>query len=173
VAVTREWLLAWAGRYPVSYDTRHGIAAIAGRTPTFTDVRRAVRWKSARSIGYFDRNRRANVSSIVASALATPDADHALQLVSQLRGVRERVGSAILAVFDPDRYTVMDRRAYATLVATGELPDLAGHTWAETWRPYLATCHAIARRECLDLRAVDRALYAANGRTSLPTPNAG
>lgn len=85
-----------------------------------------------------------------------------------LHGAKERVASAILAAFRPDRYTVMDRRAYSTLVACGELPDMRGSSWLKTWDPYLMSCRRIAKRTGLDLRTVGRALFRANGRTELP-----
>jgi len=168
MTVDRRWLLAWARRYDAGYDEKHGVAALARTMPTYDNVRRIVRWKSARSLGYFDRNSHDSVAPVVSDALAQHDPCDALQRLTELAGVRERVASAILAVYDPRRYTVMDRRAYATLVANGELQDLSGWTWAQTWRPYLNVCSAIARRERLSKRTVDRALYAANGRTDLP-----
>lgn len=80
------------------------------------------------------------------------------------------MGSAILAAYRPFQYTVMDRRAYSTLVTCNELQDLRGASWLQTWAPYLTACRRIAQRTGYGLRTVDRAVFQANGSDGLPSP---
>lgn len=164
--IGKRWIAAWAAGYPIDDDA--GVEALAEKNPKYADMRLVVRWKSARSSGYFDRNSRAEVETKVKSALSDHDDISALRTLMSLHGVKERVGSAILTAYRPDHYTVMDRRAYSTLVACQELPDMRGRTWLQTWQPYLQACRRLAKRTGLDLRTVDRALFRANGRAELP-----
>ncbi len=165
--IDEVWIEEWANEYPLEEDAE--VTALAGRKPTLEGVRTIVRWKSARSLGYFARNNDANLLTVtVVAALDDADDTSALRTLTRLHGVKERVGSAILAVYRPHRYTVMDQRAYKTLVALKELPDLRGTSWLGTWAPYLNACRRIEQRSGCGLRTIDRALFTANGRTELP-----
>jgi hypothetical protein len=75
--------------------------------------------------------------------------------------VKERMASAILAAFRPDRYTVMDWRAWETLRSLGHLSENAPRSWRKRWVPYLETCRTLAARFDVDLRTLDRALWEA------------
>jgi hypothetical protein len=165
--ITKPWLKAWAATYPAESDEQ--FERLAGKlAPTYEDVRAVIRWKSKRSLGYFARNHREAVESVVQRALASSDDLEALQLLTGLHGVKERVASAILAAFRPDRFTVMDTRAWRSLVRHGFLTDLEGESWRARWVPYLSTCREISARNELHLRAVDRALFRAAGTSGLP-----
>jgi hypothetical protein len=165
--ITPEWLEAWAATYPVDADAV--VLGLADKArPTYADVEAIVRWKSTRSIGYFGRNRRSDVLASVRGAIDVDDELDALRRLVALHGVRERVGSAILAVLRPSRYTVMDVRAWTTLIRFGYLDEHATEPWLASWVPYLDVCRGIASESALDLRTVDRALWAANGSLDPP-----
>jgi hypothetical protein len=169
MAITKRWVQRWSALYPTGYDTP--IESLAGkRRPTYLDVEAVLRWKSARSLGYFMRNDPAEVVTAVREALATKDAAAALDRLTSLKGVGERVGSAILAAFRPDLYTVMDQRAWKSLTAHGLLTELTGRSWRQSWMPYLAECRRLVARLNVDsLRTLDRALYKAQGDVSIPS----
>ena len=91
-----------------------------------------------------------------------------------LRGVRTRMASTILTVYDPKRYIVMDVRALASLTRHG-LEDLSPPLRADAWlalnepatyEGYLLACRNLnADLGINDLRALDRCLWALAGRT--------
>ena len=161
--LTRAWILAQAEKYPAEVDD--GIADLAGKARAkYDEVLRVVRWKAARSSGYFLRNEPAVVEARVREALAAADPMKALDILVQLQGVKERMASAILAAFRPDRYTVMDWRAWETLVSLGLVSDAVGRNWRKRWVPYLEACRALAERFDVDLRTLDRALWEAGAK---------
>ncbi len=164
--ITRRWVDAWSARYPSQDEP---IADLEGkRRPSFDDVTKAVRWKSARSTGYFARNDRTEVEAAVRRALAEKDPEVAMAVLLPLQGVQARMASAILTAFDRDRYTVMDVLAWRTLRAFGRLAEAESLSWRAAWPLYLAECERIAKGVGVDLRTLDRALWAADGETNLP-----
>ena len=92
----------------------------------------------------------------------------ALARVESLSGVKARTGSALLAIFRPERYTVMDWRARQTLEAFGYLQDLRRASWTNVWPGYMSLCRDIASRTGVSLRDLDRALWSAQGSTHRP-----
>ena len=80
------------------------------------------------------------------------------------------MGSAILAATQPDRFTVIDKRALKSLRAHGLHPVGDENATLADWTGYLATCRSIALQCGFTLRDVDRALYAANGSVGMPPP---
>lgn len=158
--LSREWIFRQAEKYPVEVDKE--IASLAGRArPKYDEVLRVVRWKAARSSGYFLRNDPAVVEALVLEALTADDPLEALDTLTVLHGVKERMASAILAAFRPDRYTVMDWRAWETLLALGHLSENEPRSWRKRWVPYLEACRTLAARFEVDLRTLDRALWEA------------
>jgi hypothetical protein len=166
--ITDAWIAAWAGEYDETYDDER-IGTIMGKVdPTYSDIEQVYRWKSARAIRYFEKNPKPLVTKRVRSALGEPDEAVALATLVELRGVKARVASAILAVFRPERYTVMDWRAWESLSRHGLLSDLQALDWQAAWPGYLAECRRIAETNRVTLRELDRALWAAQGEVGLP-----
>jgi hypothetical protein len=118
-------------------------------------------------VGRFLTNDPEHVVSAVRSALRANSDAAALARVESLNGVRARTGSALLAIFRPDRYTVMDWRARQTLEAFGYLQDLPA-SWTDAWPGYMSLCRDIASRTGVSLRDLDRALWGAQGDTRRP-----
>jgi hypothetical protein len=136
--------------------------------PTYRDIERVYRWKSSRSVGHFLTNDAEHVVSTVRSALRAKVDAVALARVETLNGVKARTGSALLAIFRPDRYTVMDWRARQTLEAFGYLEDLQRASWTNVWPGYMSLCRDIASRTGVSLRELDRALWSAQGSIHRP-----
>ncbi|HEY6568254.1 MAG TPA: hypothetical protein VI341_12125 [Actinomycetota bacterium] len=167
--ITHGWIAAWADQYDDAFDDDR-IGAIVGKVdPTYRDIEQVYRWKSARAIGHFQKNAKPLVTRRVRSALAEPDEAVALATLVELHGVKARMASAILAVFRPERYTVMDRRAWESLTRHGLLPDVQSLSWQAAWPTYLAECRRIAGTHRVTLRELDRALWAAQGEVGLPS----
>lgn len=166
--ISHQWILAWADEYDAEYDETRIGSIFDKERPTYKDIERAYRWKNARGIRYFESNLPAEVTKRVREALASRDEGTALAILMTLRGVQARVASAILAVFRPERYTVMDWRAWETLRAHGLLADLEDKSWQAAWPGYLAECRRIKDETGVKFRDLDRALWAAAGDTRMP-----
>jgi len=84
-----------------------------------------------------------------------------LQLLTDVRNIGLPIASAILTVCYPDRFTVLDSRAWQSAVAEGMpgLPDAFPET-APEYLQYCDACQAFAERVGLSLRDLDRALWA-------------
>jgi hypothetical protein len=165
--ISRRWIEAWAAEYG-DYDSPRVEDLFGKAKPTYEDIERVYRWKSSRSVGHFLTNDPDLVVSAVRSALRAKDDAAALARVETLNGVKARTGSALLAIFRPDRYTVMDWRARQTLEAFGHLEDLRRASWTDVWPGYMSLCRDIASRTAVSLRDLDRALWSARGSTDRP-----
>jgi hypothetical protein len=165
--ISRGWIEAWAAEYG-DYDSSRVEDLFGKAKPTYDDIERVYRWKSARSVGHFLTNDPERVVSAVRSALRAKDDAAALARVETLNGVKARTGSALLAIFRPERYTVMDWRARQTLEAFGHLRDLPEASWTDVWPGYMSLCRDIASRTGVSLRDLDRALWGAQGSIDRP-----
>ncbi len=137
-----------------------------------------VGWKSARQLPNAKGNERKILRCVTRFAFQirkeTPAV--AVHLLCYLKGVRVRMASAILAVVDPQRYTVMDRRAWATLQTLqkrGETrvslpitkPSSDTHLNSpDIFSQYLRCCRELAARHKVDLRTLDRCLWVSDGK---------
>jgi hypothetical protein len=109
-----------------------------------------VEWKSQRPKGLISRNKPLDVADALATlAHCKRDRTKVSSLIG-LRGVQVPMASAILTVFDPERYTIIDVRALQTLGI--RQPYLSVDHYLE----YLAFCRAGASE--VTLRDFDRAL---------------
>ncbi len=167
--ITRKWIEAWAGEYNSDYDEEWIVPILGKPRPSYKDIARVYRWKNTRGIRLFEANDPVHVTKRVRGALDMEDEATALATLMALRGVKARVGSAILAVFRPERYTVMDRWAWETLRQHGLLSDLEDRSWEAAWPGYLAECRLLKERNGVSFRDLDRALWAARGSTSMPS----
>ena len=165
--ISKGWIDAWATEYG-DYDSSRVDDLLGKAKPTYADIERVYRWKSSRSVGHFLANDAERVVSTVRSALRAKDDAAALARVETLNGVKARTGSALLAIFRPDRYTVMDWRARQTLEAFGYLEELRRASWTNVWPAYMSLCRDIASRTGVSLRDLDRALWSAQGSTHRP-----
>ena len=165
--ISKGWIEAWAAEYG-DYDSSRVEDLFGKARPTYEDIERVYRWKSARSVGHFLTNDSEHVVSTVRAALRAKDDAAALARVEGLSGVKARTGSALLAIFRPERYTVMDWRARQTLEAFGYLQDLRRASWTNVWPGYMSLCRDIASRTGVSLRDLDRALWGAQGSTDRP-----
>ena len=165
--ISKGWIEAWAAEYG-DYDSSRVEDLFGKARPNYDDIELVYRWKSARSVGHFLTNDPEHVVSTVRSALRAKDDAAALARVETLSGVKARTGSALLAIFRPDRYTVMDWRARQTLEAFGYLQDLRRASWTNVWPDYMSLCRDIASRTGVSLRDLDRALWSAQGSTHRP-----
>lgn len=166
-----RWLTRWLAKYPTSYDDE--IATLAG-SKAFDLQQLAViyRWKFRgnyvpRKIADLTQKcTDAQAFDWTARALACTDDLAALCTVSILPSIRAAGASAVLMAGDPNRFTVMDKRAIRSLAALG-LWDRETQGSAASyhyWLDYLDACRKVAKVAGWNLRDVDRALNRAKGR---------
>ncbi len=170
--LNRDIIESIAAEYDEEYDLR--VFAEAFRCPivnrgylNMAELIEIVRWKSPRSTTYAQRNTAKQVADLTREAFAAQDPCIAARKLDCLHGVGVRMASAILTVFDPCRYTVLDVRAWASLQMLGlrELglrPSMSLDS-AETYVAYLAACGRLAVEHRVDLRTLDRCLWVLNG----------
>ena len=127
----RDWLLDWANQYPVDEDDSVMIFARSGlQKLDADDLRVILRWKiqanhfatANRALENLERTDSRTIESSTAAAFAAEGDAEALQA---LRGLPQAktpssvaVASCLLMCLNPDRWTVMDRRAM-TLLSRG------------------------------------------------------
>ena len=74
------------------------------------------------------------------------------------------MGSAFLLFMNPDRFTVLDWKAWSVLHESGYLPDeMPDDPSVDDYLLYLGACWAIANEYDVSLRTLDMALWALGG----------
>ena len=175
LTINKSFVRKWAGLYTSTQSTaeRDAEAALFDRIGPAVRKRgyykedeflQVVRWKNARGKGYAARNDAEAIKEITRTALKAPERFQ-LDYLGLLHGVKVPVASALLTVWSPDRYTVVDRRAVEVLRAGGALP--AGTSLPSYW-DYLEVCVALAGRLDVSLRQLDRALWKYSQRELSP-----
>ena len=168
-------------------------SAIAGRGGAYTAAEffEVAYWKTWRPVWCYVRNSPGQIEALTRIALLTANdleppgratnqgyvaVCRALGEPDGLHGVGVPVASALLTLFDPNKFTVIDVRVIRTLWNAGELASYTEakrpqRWWEQHYGLYVEACHSV-RDRCralgaveIDLRTVDRALWAANGKT--------
>lgn len=166
-----QFVADWATRYPIDdlerelFGTVNGAANARGYL-TGDELSKIGRWKAVRSTGYLARNDDGFVREVttVAFARATPDSIRH-RVLRILDGVGNPMASAILTVWRPDQFTVLDFRAVGALrrlTALGLLGSPAPEGRSGTlpgYGAYLAAYQPIADRLGVSYRDLDRALW--------------
>ena len=102
-------------------------------------------------------------ADLIRTALTTSDDYQALATMANGVGGIYRFGaamsSAVLAACRPDRFTIADSRALATLRGLGRMPPGPPGFRLGDWLPYLSACRTLAGQCGLSLRQLDRALW--------------
>jgi hypothetical protein len=104
---------------------------------------------------------------LIRLALAAPDDYLALAIMAApgagIHGFGPAMGSVLLAVCRPDRFTVADSRALKALRTLSLMPAGPRSFRLSDWRIYLDTCRSMAVGCQASLRVVDRALRVGGG----------
>lgn len=134
-------------------------------TWTYDDVEWVVRWKSSRSIGYFKQNDPDEVTECIERTLDAESVTRKIEILTRLDGVAVRMASALLLFMEPDRFTVLDWRAWDVLHQTGylldEMPDNPG---VEEYLLFLGASWALANEYDVSLRTLDMVLWTLGGQ---------
>ena len=140
---------------------------------TLDELARIVEWKSRRMKSVVLWNVPETVEAVTRQAFACAEPWLAVWILSYLSAVNTRMASAILSVYDPGRYTVIDVRAWRALDQLGVLGRLgladyggiegAGLNSPETYAAYLDACARLAGEAGVSLRTLDRCLWIVGG----------
>jgi hypothetical protein len=163
-----DWIDCWSAEYRRDWDA--DLEELAGKDAfSGDDVERVYTWKYRRmwrqkKIAAMRDLAEERVVDLTRRAFSCPDELGALTILTVLPGAGAAGASAMLMARDPARYTVMDVRAIRSLTTLGLWSEQQG-TRASClfWPDYLVICRELASRADRPLRAVDRALWAANG----------
>ena len=135
------------------------------------------RWKSSRAIHHYRRNTAAAIRRTSRQVLRTRNERQRLELLIRLKGVSIPTASAILTLIDPERYGVIDIRAWRLLFQIGAVekkPGGVGFVFAD-WDRYLSILREHARALRVPVRRVELTLFEYHRRTqkgSLYNPRA-
>ncbi len=117
---------------------------------TKTQLEKLVRWKLPRQLGNIRKNEEGFIVETTRAAFKTTDVSGSIAYLSELKGIRVSIGSAILHLFHKDDYPIYDQHA---LRAVGEPQE------ESVWESYVQFCRKVAKDNKVDMRTLDRALY--------------
>ena len=100
-----------------------------------------------------DRNEDEEIADALRLAVDARTPRAAISVLCGLLGVRVPVASAVLTAIDPERYTVIDKRALHALGAA------SNDVTTELYLAHLGACRKLAGRYHVELRTLDRALW--------------
>jgi hypothetical protein len=168
-----------ASAYPVESDRGLFLTRprwVESGEASLADLGEVVGWKSPRTKQRFlqsHKNLSLDVPRLtrnVFALLAHEDLDCSDRCVTAAaRGlcaldyVNTRTASALLAVCRPERFTVMDWRAWAVLARYGLLDNEVNLNRPESYVSYLRVCRSLAHESGASLRNIDRCLWVLGG----------
>jgi hypothetical protein len=122
----------------------------------FLDV---CKWKTKRSQTRCKKNNEAFVTETTRIALNTHNEEISIKVLKLLEGVQYPTASVILHFFHSEKYPIIDFRALWSLKAT--VPK--SYTF-DFWIKYVDYCRHLSEKSNLDMRTIDRALWAYSKR---------
>jgi len=126
----------------------------------WADLEWIVRWKTSRSIGYFNRNDPDTVDKVLERVVETSSTRRKIRMLIDLSGIRVKMSSAFLLFMDPKEYTVLDWRVANVLTDEGILNQkISDDASIDEYIEYLQACRSTAERFGVSLRQLDRALW--------------
>ncbi len=112
------------------------------------------KWKAPRSSGHVLKNSNKYVKEITTFAFKARDERSRIESLTILDGVSWPTASVILHLFHKKRYPILDFRALWS-ASTSVPPQYRFSLW---W-PYVTFCRDIAKRNNVDMRTLDRAMW--------------
>jgi len=117
---------------------------------------RLARWKSVRQTPNYESNNEDSIKVATARAFSASDERTPILALTQLRGIALRTASALLHWMRPDLYPILDFRVVGAL---GK-PEPASYEDIGFYLRIAKEIRVLAGRHGLDLRTMDRALWA-------------
>ena len=159
-ALDAAFIKAWAKKYPLGrregrlFDEVSAAVAAQGHF-TKEQFLEVGDWKSPRSKGRMMSNPPEDVQELTRMALGC--SPHLrIRVLSVLAGVGRGIASALLTVWQPKAFTVIDWRAIESLRYFGYFSEYSDQV---PYQHYLDVCCGVAKASRVDLRTLDRALW--------------
>ncbi len=112
------------------------------------------KWKAPRSAGHVKKNTYKYVKEITSFAFKARDERSRIETLTILDGVSWPTASVILHLFHKEKYPILDFRALWS--ASISVPPQYRFSF---WWPYVEFCRGIAKRNNVDMRILDRAMW--------------
>ena len=125
----------------------------AGRL-TREQLKKVAKWKATRAAGHANKNSEEYVREITFLAFSAKEERSRIEILTVLNGVGWPMASVILHFFHKDSYPILDFRA---LESVGSKQPRQ-YTFPFWWS-YVEFCRALAHRNAVDMRTLDRALW--------------
>ena len=117
-------------------------------------LRLVAKWKAPRSAGYVENNTDKYVKEITAFSFTAKDERARIESLTTLDGVSWPTASVILHLFHKEKYPILDFRALWS--SSMNVPTQYSFS---LWWPYVTFCRNIAKRNNVDMRTLDRAMW--------------
>jgi hypothetical protein len=171
--IDKAWIEEMAEKYDYGNDKgmvdleKRIFAAIKNVGPSPSYLTRAilldiVKWKASRARGYASKNEEQFIRDVTRVSFSAQNEELKIGVLTLMKGVRYRMASTILYFCFPDRYPIMDWRAWGSLKAMGKIQGEMEDTF-ECWQKYTGVCRVIAKRNKVSLRTLDKALWTFKG----------
>ncbi len=149
--------LAAGYAYAQGDDAPEALASAARRRGYLTkpEFLALAEWKSPRTRPRCARNAPAFIKSVTSTSFGTTNEELKLRVLTLLDGVSVPTASVLLHFCDRRQYPILDYRALWSLSC--EVPP-AKYTF-DLWRAYCLFTRALARRQHVPMRVLDRALW--------------
>ena len=121
---------------------------------TKEELNKVARWKSRRRAALTLENTDDFIKDITKSAFTATDDWAKLLILTLLRGVKEPTASAILHLFDEEKYPILDIHALWSIGL-----EWKTRVWYPFWPKYIEFCRDLADRNNVSMRELDRALW--------------
>ena len=116
-------------------------------------LKRVAHWKSPRPARHVEKNDDDYVKEITSWSFSATNERARIRVLMLLDGVAWPTASAILHLFHKDPYPILDFRALWSI-------GLDDYTYSSSfWSDYTHFCRDIARRNQIDMRTLDKALW--------------
>ncbi len=118
-------------------------------------------WKTPRPQKYYSLNKEPQIKKVSQKAFAAKTEKERIKLLDGLSGVGIPVASALLMFYDPNKYAVIDIRAWQTLFKYGLVKEnKKGKNFTyKQWEKYLEIVRSYAKKYNVKPRDIDRALF--------------
>lgn len=133
------------------------------------DLEWIIKWKVGVAfekpvLRHFRSNDEAAIREAIEEAVSAQSVGERVRALTSLKGIGVPVASAFLLFVDPDRFTLIDVRAWQALLDAGYFDqELSETPTVEEYLLYLGACWALANQYDVKLRTLDMALWALGG----------
>jgi len=142
--------------YSISEDELSGLRSLVQKRGCVTkdELQKIAYWKAPRNSGHIKSNPEEYVEEITAAALNTRQERSRIEILTLLDGVSWPTASVILHFCHQDPYPIIDYRAMWSVSL-----NVPSQYSFETWWCYAEFCRKIAKKNHVDMRTLDRALW--------------